>query len=252
MILRRLSQALKAQNWTAVVIEFVLLVGGVFLGTQVSNWNQERELRNKALAFGERLREDVRYELWAEQLLIDYYQGVRRHAALALDDLHGRSRLSEEQFLISAYRASQFKFGDRGRATYDELVSTGAIGLIEDEPLRRVAISLFTNPLYDQTTHDARYSEYRALFRESVPYDVQDTLLARCGDREFQPLDYEGIKRVIDYECTLGLPEETVRQAVRALKSQPRLLPSLQRRHADLSTAISDLMRDRAEKTGDR
>ena len=30
MILRRLSQSLKQQNWTAIWIEFVLLVAGVF------------------------------------------------------------------------------------------------------------------------------------------------------------------------------------------------------------------------------
>jgi len=42
MILRRLSQSLKEQNWTAITIEFVLLVVGVFLGIQVANWNQAR------------------------------------------------------------------------------------------------------------------------------------------------------------------------------------------------------------------
>ena len=42
MILRRLSQSLKDQNWTAIVIEFVLLVVGVFLGIQVANWNAAR------------------------------------------------------------------------------------------------------------------------------------------------------------------------------------------------------------------
>lgn len=42
MILRRLSQSLKEQNWTAIWIEFVLLVDGVFLGIQVANWNEGR------------------------------------------------------------------------------------------------------------------------------------------------------------------------------------------------------------------
>jgi len=42
VILRRLSQSLKEQNWTAILIEFVLLVVGVFLGIQASNWNEAR------------------------------------------------------------------------------------------------------------------------------------------------------------------------------------------------------------------
>ena len=42
MILSRLTQSMREQNWTAIWIEFVLLVGGVFLGIQVSNWNAAR------------------------------------------------------------------------------------------------------------------------------------------------------------------------------------------------------------------
>jgi len=42
MVLRRLAQNLKEQNWTAIWIEFILLVAGVFLGIQVANWNEER------------------------------------------------------------------------------------------------------------------------------------------------------------------------------------------------------------------
>jgi hypothetical protein len=36
MILRRLTNALKEQNWTTILIEFVLLVSGVFLGIQAA------------------------------------------------------------------------------------------------------------------------------------------------------------------------------------------------------------------------
>ena len=42
MIFRRLAQNLRDQNWTAITIEFVLLVVGVFLGIQVANWNEAR------------------------------------------------------------------------------------------------------------------------------------------------------------------------------------------------------------------
>ena len=47
MILRRITEHVKAQNWTAIAIEFVLLVAGVFLGIQVANWNEERQFRGQ-------------------------------------------------------------------------------------------------------------------------------------------------------------------------------------------------------------
>lgn len=59
MILRRLSQSLKEQNWTAIWIEFVLLVAGVFLGIQVANWNAERIEQNKTSKILDAFRADM-------------------------------------------------------------------------------------------------------------------------------------------------------------------------------------------------
>ena len=45
MLLRRFGQSLKEQNWTAIAVEFVLLIAGGFLGIQAANWNEERTER---------------------------------------------------------------------------------------------------------------------------------------------------------------------------------------------------------------
>lgn len=42
MIFRRLSSALKRQDWVTVFIEFVLVIAGVLIALQVNNWNEER------------------------------------------------------------------------------------------------------------------------------------------------------------------------------------------------------------------
>ena len=59
MILRRLARNLKQQNWTAIWIEFVLLVAGVFLGLQVSNWNEDRADRAAYVAALGRLGAEI-------------------------------------------------------------------------------------------------------------------------------------------------------------------------------------------------
>ena len=48
MILRRLTENLKQQHWTAIGIELVIVVPGVFIGMQVSNWNEDRETNLKS------------------------------------------------------------------------------------------------------------------------------------------------------------------------------------------------------------
>ncbi|MEM9838874.1 MAG: hypothetical protein AAF830_06915 [Pseudomonadota bacterium] len=42
MLLRRLIDHVRAQNWTAVALDFLIVVVGVFIGIQVSNWNSAR------------------------------------------------------------------------------------------------------------------------------------------------------------------------------------------------------------------
>ena len=42
MIYKRFAANLRAQNWFAIAIELGIVVVGVFIGTWVANWNQER------------------------------------------------------------------------------------------------------------------------------------------------------------------------------------------------------------------
>ncbi len=45
MLLRRVTEHVKAQNWFAVGIDFLIVVVGVFIGIQVANWNDARRDR---------------------------------------------------------------------------------------------------------------------------------------------------------------------------------------------------------------
>ena len=45
MILRRISENIRSQNWFAVMVEFVIVVVGVFMGLQVQDWNDARKER---------------------------------------------------------------------------------------------------------------------------------------------------------------------------------------------------------------
>ncbi len=42
MLLRRITEHMKAQNWTAIGLDFLIVVVGVIIGIQVANWNDAR------------------------------------------------------------------------------------------------------------------------------------------------------------------------------------------------------------------
>jgi hypothetical protein len=241
MIFRRLARHLREQNWTAIFIEFVLLVLGVFLGIQVANWNENRLTRAKAEVFTARLKEDLRAEAWRYQFLLAYYQDVRDATEAAADALSGKTPLSNEAFLVNAYRATQYKQGASRRSTYDELISTGNVGLIEDRKLLNLAVRAYSVATIDATVKEGVESPYRALFRMNVPNDTQRALAKQCGDRYILPGDYIDFDHVIDYPCESGLPAAEANAAADALRADPQTLRYLRLRVADLETRLADL-----------
>ncbi len=241
MILRRIATHFRKQEWTAIGIDFLIVVLGVFVATQVTNWNEEREARARAAIYSERLVDDLRYEAWQTEYLIAYYKDVLANAERAVGALTDGPRLSDEQLLISAYRASQYLYYGTRRATYDEMVATGDIGLIADRRLRETALTFYGDPTIDIVTNEARTSEYRRVFRRATPADVQRALLDDCGDRIIQPGDFEGIVGSINYECELDLPAAKIATAAARLRADPVLVSALQLRFADLETAILNL-----------
>ncbi len=59
MILRRISTAIRRQDWFTVLIEIGIVVIGLLIGLQINNWNEARADRAKEAAFLERLAVDV-------------------------------------------------------------------------------------------------------------------------------------------------------------------------------------------------
>lgn len=241
MIRRRVIENLKKQQWTAVGIELLIVVLGVFIGLQVSNWNQERTAAAQAANFADRLKADLREEDWAYQLQMAYNREVLANADRAASALEGKTAIPDEALLVSAYRATQYRQRLRRRSTYDELISTGNIGLIRDRSLRDTAMRLYNIPTIDNVVREGMQSRYRETFRMTLTNDVQRSLAAQCGDRYIKTGDYAAIMGVLDYPCTTGLPERGIAEAAQALRSSPNLLPLLRLRIADLETRIVDL-----------
>jgi hypothetical protein len=155
MILRNLARSLREQNWTAITVEFVLLVAGVFLGIQAANWNAARIERSLETKYLTRLAEDVRGDL----VEIDEIARVSGQRMAALDHLlrnatgkalptgfdSARGRIGILEF--PAYDPDDTKtIGialfilttlDGNRLAYDTLVNNDGIGVIRDDSLVR-------------------------------------------------------------------------------------------------------------------
>ncbi|MEZ5921715.1 MAG: hypothetical protein R3C60_10240 [Parvularculaceae bacterium] len=87
MILRRVIEHVKAQHWTAVFLDFVIVVMGVFMGIQLGNWNERQaDAREYAEAL-ERVRSEIDANLKTLDLSDDDIGAVLPVVRGALDAL---------------------------------------------------------------------------------------------------------------------------------------------------------------------
>ena len=145
MILRRLVENLKQQHWTAVAIELVIVVLGVFIGLQAQEWATAHAEQQRADVLLQQLRGDLDSERSNMNAYMDYPASHRRYARTAIRGLRvTRVRRSPGTWVASIYQASQIYSTSSNRATFDEMKSTGAIDLIRNARLRALLISYYS------------------------------------------------------------------------------------------------------------
>lgn len=136
MILRRLSASVRTQDWFAVALELVVV--GIFLGLEVSTWNEARADRSRSAAYLDRIEADLVIDVAELQKRISFWNEVARNGRIALAYAE-ESRPGEKsawtvlRAFIHASQVWRFTFN---ATTYSELRSAGELALIDDPELR--------------------------------------------------------------------------------------------------------------------
>ena len=144
MILRRVIEHVKAQNWTAVALDFVIVVVGVFIGIQVANWNEARAERVGEKQLVLRLIDEARQSDAAIADAIAYNASRltaarRTHAILVAGEIKPSDVKQFEDDLISMGRWREPGFVS---ATLDQAIASGAIEKVRS-PEVRDAIAIY-------------------------------------------------------------------------------------------------------------
>ena len=241
MLLRRIIEHVKTQNWTAVALDFAIVVIGVLIAFQITDWNESRQADYRAQILTSRLVEDLTQQRRAIELSIKYYNvvlGYAEHAASVLDE---SADGADNRLLVSAFRATQLPGYPPFRTAYDELVAAGAISAISNIDLRQLAARLYEPGVYYNAYTDTDTFPYRVKFRKLIPPAMHRAMREQCGDR-FDTTAMVGMPLLdLDYECTLELPANEIRQAAASLRDDAEVLETLRLRIADLDTKLTNL-----------
>ncbi len=142
MILRRLTEAFRKQDWFTVAVETLIVVFGVFIGLQVNNWNNARQDRADEQRFLERLHPDiVRVE--------DSSARVRKRRIASIEDIRSasevvfgvveRDQLTPAECLAVA-TSHYYNVNVLSLPSVVELENAGRVSIIRDAALRTALV----------------------------------------------------------------------------------------------------------------
>ena len=221
MLFRRLTENLRAQSWTAVWLDLVIVILGIFLGLQVSQWYEGRQEIALEASIIDRLRVEF------GQASKDAGSAIRFHQDEIADlefinQALKRGELNPEdndRFRGGLQAAMNYELGPSRSGTYIEILSSGQFRLLRNQALRTAlssfddkvlkADSLLSGFQSSQRKHEAIINRHltrgpvRKQEFESMPTGViflhaeisQFDFDEMADDEEFQ----RSIQRLIEY-----------------------------------------------------
>ncbi|MCY7340250.1 MAG: hypothetical protein LH465_09960 [Sphingomonas bacterium] len=238
MIYKRFAARLKAQDWLAIVIEIGIVVIGVFIGTQVSNWNAARlekvETRRMLVQLQPNLKVMTDY-FGAARI---YYGTTRRYATTALAGWRGDPSVSDGDFVKAAYQASQILTFGTNSSAWATVLGADQLRRIDD-PAMRNDLSFLMSADYSQLDLAGVNTPYRQNVRRIIPLDLQDAIRATCGDRSTPDAP---TFLFLPPNCLLAIDPVQARQAAAALRAQPALADDLQWHMAAQSALMANMV----------
>lgn len=234
MILRRITHRMSGQNWTAIAIEFVLVVLGVFLGIVAANWNEERLEKRET----ERLLVQVDDQLTA---FVGFIRNMNQYYAItgafgdqAVAGWQGDAKVSDGEFVIAAYQASQIVGVGNNANVFGAIFGAENLRDIDDPELRENLATVMT---YDYSLVDLSSVEtrYREEVRKTIPHPIQEAIRTGCGDRPNANGWF-----ILPERCDLEIPAAEAARAAAALRARPELIGELHWHRAAVANQIAN------------
>lgn len=221
MAIRRFRKHVATQNWFAVAIDIGVVVVGVFLGIQASNWNASRIEANSADSYRQRLIEEVNFNVRQHRQQTAYYNQVLSHGLAALA-AQRRDRLDDPaQFVIDSLQLTQLDRVPAKSFIYNEMMAAGLVSRLGPTEVQEAASDYYKQLAANDRVLFETHS-YRDQVRGILPYEVQAEIQVKCGDRPvYRGTQIVGVR--IAEKCNARFDPAVASAAAALLRQEPRL-----------------------------
>lgn len=206
MILRRVIRHVRNQEWTAIVIDFVIVVLGVFLGIQVQEWSAERGERRLEQVYLQRILADIELSIETTEQSRTRITGYSDGQWLVVSSLRACALREDQRDAFADGIADLAKVGPSVfvLSTMDEMLSAGHFSILRNRDIRDVLNGLARDRGYQQNVFSAittqlaplagvafqrvvrTYEDHKTPFDPVGWSDIDVDFDALCRDTAFQ------------------------------------------------------------------
>ena len=186
MLLRRISRHVKEQNWTAICIDFLIVVLGVFMGVQVDRWYQDSKDLDRGRQYLQSVAFDMNSDVEAVEDRRAFWKDVSTYSDQAVSYIE-TGKLADGspwKTLLAFYQASQVWRFSSTDTTYIEMRSSGSLDLIEDKNLRRELVNYYVSVKRLAPELFSHSPVYRETVRGLISSKVQNYIWSDCYRQE--------------------------------------------------------------------
>ena len=237
MIFKRFAANLRAQNWSAISIELAIVILGVFIGTQVSNWNAARLEGQETQHRLDQLKPELQRIRVRAEFVRNYYATTRRYAETAFAGWAGDPKVSNNDFVIAAYQASQIKGMSTTSQSWATIVGADQLRNIDNPAIRDPMLRLMTFP-EDNLGLLRVQSEYRSIVRTIIPDDIQEAIRNDCGDYFATP---DALDLSLHDQCGLTIDPGEAAVTAADLRQHRELVGKLRLHLALVASQLNDV-----------
>ncbi|NNU16529.1 hypothetical protein HK107_09375 [Parvularcula sp. ZS-1/3] len=218
MILRRVMEHVRTQNWLAVAIDFVIVVVGVFIGIQLGNWNEERGAAERERMMLSELRQELAISVQRTRGRINSFEQVAEAGERSLAFLSSDEDCGSDCWavLLDMFHASQWQTTAVPRTIFEEMRREGLP--TSRDVVAAVSAYHFRNDIL--ITTGSIIPEYRTLVRQRIPVEMQEHYWNACYFIQ------EGWELYVQ-DCPEPVAPEVSRLAVEAIRAEPDIALTL-------------------------
>ena len=215
MIFRRIKAHIAKEDWFSVLVDFVIVVFGVFMGIQVSNWNQALDDQREYKLALDRVIDEANTN-------IDSLRDISISSAKQIETV----RLSIDALRSCEHTPKNLQLVESGLAaitgTYTIHIQTGAIDEITSSPTLLAQQSRLTRKAFSAAKFVLGVLKTEADFAESLPFRdrPESNPLVILGDPVAGRINYYGLSKVdTKYSLKVTKPVNELCQDDQLLKS---------------------------------